>query len=118
MLSQKYQSKNEEIYWELKSMVAVLPKRQFNFLACWHEICGQENKEFGFPGECGFKGQTKAAFKFLKKIDNHWVHMMQDNLAEGSFSEFFYKEGKKEGLLLPDNFVQLIDEKLIAMEDL
>ena len=116
----KYRLKNENLYWMLKSMVSILPKKQFNFLSCWYEICGQENKEFGFPGEHGLKDQMNTAFKFLKKLDNQWNYMIQNNIThqDENFTEFFYKQAIKEGVLLPDDFINKIHELLILREGL
>lgn len=112
MLSANFQKKSETLYYLLKAMVAVLPKRQFNFLACWYDVCGDQDKEFGFIGEFGFKDQSNAAFKFLKKLDTQWTYQIQNNIAQGEFLDFFYTQAEIEGLKLPENFKEQMREKL------
>ena len=121
MQSLEYLSKNEKfniIYFHIKKMVAILPKRQFNFLYCWYELCGGENKEFGFPGEYGLKDQSKEAFKFLKNLDNQYNQLRINNEIDISFSEYFYQKAIAEGICLPTDFIEKIQEQLKILEDL
>ena len=112
---------HEEKLWNIfKTMVAVLPKKQFAFLACWHRVCGEEDREFGFIGEMGLKKQSTAALKFLKKIDGEWNKLVLEHIEPlpESFTHFFYSRAVSEGIRLPENFIERVRNEIKIMEDL
>jgi len=85
------------------------------FLLSWYELCGEENKEFGFKNALGFGPQSDLAIEYMMKVQKDWYGVVLNYGENISFEEFFILKSKDIGLELPENFATNIK---IKMEEL
>lgn len=102
---------NHQIYKFIieSKKIAPLTQYQLKFLIDWTDII--KNNSFGFKEVAGFQHQLEIAIKFYLQCEREWQHLIQNNLTNFNFLEYFSSKAIEEGISLPENFNNLMEEK-------
>ena len=84
--------------------VAPLTIRQLRFILNWHDLMGEEGREFGFRDGQGLDEQTKLAVEFYLKTEKEWQSQVLAGEAVSPLLSYIYNHGIKDGVDFPDDF--------------